>query len=375
MNAFFDNASTTPMLPEVLEAMQPYWFTSFGNPSSLHKQGREAKAAIENSRKKIAQILNTSSSEIYFTSGGTEADNSAISNACQTFRHCISSKLEHHAVLHFLEYYERKGWLKTHFVQHNEKGILDYASLEILLKSFPNAFVSLMHANNEIGNYNDIDLISNLCSQFEAHFHTDAVQTMGYLQYDLEKTKIHYLAASSHKFHGPKGVGFLYRNAEIDAIPLIIGGAQERNLRGGTENVAGIVGMAKALELADKHRLMNVIHLKTLKSYFINRLKEKFPLVLFNGNCLDMEYALPTVINLSLPAHPINEMLLFSLDIHNISASAGSACNSGASVSSHVLEALTFDAERAHIRFSFSKFNTIQEIDYTIETLGKILKK
>ncbi|RZS95600.1 cysteine desulfurase family protein [Cecembia calidifontis] len=375
MRVYLDNAATTAMDDRVIEAMLPYMKLHYGNPSSVHSHGREVRSAIEKARKKVAELLNASPSEIFFTSGGTEADNTAIVCGIEThgIMHAITSPIEHHAVLHTLEECAKKGKVKLSLLDVNQKGEINLEQLEDLLKAHPNSFVSLMHANNEIGNINDLNAIGHLAKTYGAFFHSDTVQTMGHYVHDLKTLPVDALVAGGHKFHGPKGSGFLFVRKDKKIHPFIHGGAQERNMRGGTENVIGIIGIAKALELAyedmDGHRK----HIESLKNRFIELLRENIPGVEFNGLSGDMERSLYTVLNVSLPPSEENRgMLLFNLDLHGISASGGSACSSGATVGSHVLRALGHDPERESVRFSFSRFNTVEEIDYTVEKLKEL---
>lgn len=372
MNVYLDNAATTAMDERVIEAMLPFMKSHYGNPSSVHRQGREVRTAIEKSRKKVAELLNTSPSEIFFTSGGTEADNTAIVCGIEShgITHAITSPLEHHAVLHTLEVCEKKGLIKLSILDVNEKGEIDLNQLEELLRSNPNSLVSLMHANNEIGNLNDLNKIGNLCKEYGAFFHSDTVQTMGHYVHNLKELPVNSLVAGGHKFHGPKGSGFLYVNKDKKIHPFIHGGAQERNMRGGTENVIGIIGITKALELAYSEMESHQAHVISLKNHFIKGIQEAIPGVTFNGLSGDIEKSLYTVLNVSLPPSEANRgMLLFNLDLEGISASGGSACSSGATVGSHVLRALNHNPERDAVRFSFSRYNTIEEIDYTISKL------
>lgn len=372
MNVYLDNAATTAMDERVIEAMLPFMKSHYGNPSSVHRQGREVRNAIEKSRKKVAELLNTSPSEIFFTSGGTEADNTAIVCGIEShgITHAITSPLEHHAVLHTLEVCAKKGLIKLSILDVNEKGEIDLNQLEELLRSNPNSLVSLMHANNEIGNLNDLNKIGNLCKEYGAFFHSDTVQTMGHYVHNLKELPVNSLVAGGHKFHGPKGSGFLYVNKDKKIHPFIHGGAQERNMRGGTENVIGIIGITKALELAYSEMESHQAHVISLKNHFIKGIQEAIPGVTFNGLSGDIEKSLYTVLNVSLPPSEANRgMLLFNLDLEGISASGGSACSSGATVGSHVLRALNHNPERDAVRFSFSRYNTIEEIDYTISKL------
>lgn len=376
MRVYFDNAATTPLDKEVLEAMTPYMLEYFGNPSSIHSHGREVKAAIEKARRTIASLLNTSPSEVFFTSGGTEADNTFLQSSIQTYniKHAITSPIEHHAVLHCLEALEKEGKIKLSFVELDDKGNIDLNSLKDLLEKNPKSLVSLMHANNEIGNLNPIDQIGELCASYSAIFHSDTVQTMGHYKHDLQKIKIASIVGSAHKFHGPKGVGFIYINNDNKIAPFIHGGAQERNMRGGTENVYGIIGLAKALEIAYKNMETHRRHIESLKSAMIEKLKNSIPSVSFNGESGNLEKSLYTVLNIGLPASDSNDMLLFNLDISKISASGGSACSSGSNIGSHVLKAINFPEDQAAVRFSFSKFNTMEEVDYVVKKLTELYK-
>jgi cysteine desulfurase len=372
MKVYFDNAATTAMDDRVIEAMLPYMKNHFGNPSSVHSHGREVRTAIEKARKKVAELLNASPSEIFFTSGGTEADNTALVCGIEShgISHAITSPLEHHAVLHTLEVLEKKGKIKLSILDVNEQGVIDLDQLENLLQANPASLVSLMHANNEIGNLNDINKIGELAKTYEAFFHSDTVQTMGHYVHDLKTLPVDAIVAGGHKFHGPKGAGFLFVRKDKKIHPFIHGGAQERNMRGGTENVIGIIGVAKALELAYESMGEHQRHVEKIKSHFIEKLVQEIPGVEFNGLSADLDASLYTVLNVSLPPSPANRgMLLFNLDIEGISASGGSACSSGATVGSHVLRALNHNPERDSVRFSFSRFNTLADVDYTVEKL------
>lgn len=375
MKVYLDNAATTAMDDRVIEAMLPFMRNHFGNPSSVHSHGREVRNAIEKARKKVAELLNTSPSEIFFTSGGTEADNTALICGIEShgITHAISSPLEHHAVLHTLEVCEEKGHIKLSILDVNEKGEIDFGQLEELLKAHPKSMVSLMQANNEIGNLNDLTKIGNLTQEYGAFFHSDTVQTMGHYVHDLATLPVDSLVAGGHKFHGPKGSGFLYVNKKKKIHPFIHGGAQERNMRGGTENVIGIVGIAKALEIAYEDMAGHQKHIEGLKSLFIEELKAAIPDVQFNGLSKDLEKSLYTVLNVSMPPSEANRgMLLFNLDLDGISASGGSACSSGATVGSHVLRALNHSPERDAVRFSFSRFNSKEDVLYTVQKLREL---
>ncbi len=373
MRIYLDNAATTPMDEAVLEEMTAVMREHYGNPSSIHTHGRQARTLIEKARKTIAGLLHVSPAEIFFTSGGTEADNMAIRRGIldHDITHAISSPIEHHAVEHTLKEIEQAGAIQLSLLDVDRKGNVDLQQLEALLSSQPRSLVSLMHANNEVGTLTDIAAVSALCRSHGALFHTDTVQTMGHYRHDLSVLDVDFLAGSAHKFHGPKGAGFIYINHKVKIHPLIYGGAQERNMRGGTENVYGIVGLAKALELAyrdmDEHRQ----HIQALKSYMMEQLVQGIPDVQFNGETVP-DKSLYTVLNVSFPASHMADMLLFNLDIAGISASGGSACSSGSNIGSHVLSAIGTDPDRPCIRFSFSKFNTTEEIDATVGKLKEL---
>ena len=374
---FLDNAATTRLDPEVLEAMLPLLTEHYGNPSSIHGHGRVARTFLEKSRKRVAEILHASPSEIFFTSGGTEADNTAILCSIETFglTHAITSPLEHHAVLHTLEHLQKLGKIKLSLVQNDPKGHIDLAHLEELLRTNPRSIVSLMHGNNEIGNLIDLHAVGDLCAQYNAIFHSDTVQTMGHFVHDTQQLKTHFLVGSAHKFHGPKGVGFLYMKGGTKINPFMHGGAQERNMRGGTENISGIVGLTKSLEISYRDMAAHTQHIRGLKSQMIAQLTDRIEGVRFNGDSANVEGSLYTVLNVSLPPSDLNDMLLFNLDIAKISASGGSACSSGTNIGSHVLNALNVDSERANVRFSFGKYNTAAEIDYTVHTLAEMFSR
>ncbi len=372
---YLDNAATTPIDPEVWKEMQPYFEQFTANPSSIHSHGRQAKVIVEKARKTIATLLNASPSEIFFTSGGTEADNTVIQSAVLYggVKTIITSPLEHHAVLHTAEAWEKLGMVDLKMVKVDANGVIDLVDLESLLSVSPNALVSLMQGNNEIGNLLDLHAVGNLCEKYGALFHSDTVQTMGHFVHNVQELPVHFLVGAGHKFHGPKGIGFLYAKSGTKFSPLMHGGAQERNQRGGTENVYGMVGIAKALSLAYTEMADHEKHIKDLKTYFIQGLQNNFPGIEFNGLSADMDKSLYTVLNVRFPKIQDGDMLLFKLDIEKISASGGSACSSGTSVGSHVLTALNPNAEGAAVRFSFSKNNTRAEIDRVLEVLRKII--
>jgi cysteine desulfurase len=376
MRVYLDNAATTPLDNEVFEAMKPFMLEEFGNPSSTHAHGRKVRAAIESARKQVATLMNCTPGEIIFTSGGTEADNAILRGALETFAigHVITSRIEHHAVEQTLTSLATQGKVTLHFVGTDGTGHIDMDHLSRLLSAHPGSLVSLMHANNEIGNILDFNRVGELCVEHNAYFHSDTVQSVGHYRYDLSSQKVHGMAAAAHKFHGPKGAGFMFIRKDRKFAPLVLGGAQERNMRGGTENVYGIIGLAKALEVAyrdlDQHRS----HIVGLKSRMIERLRESIPGVDFHGDSANVEGSLYTVLNVSLPESEDNDMVLFNLDLEGISASGGSACSSGATTGSHVLGALYPGSRRGAVRFSFSKYNTAEEIDYTVEKLASLCK-
>lgn len=372
MKVYLDNAATTPMDPEVVEVMVNMMKNQFGNPSSIHTYGREVKAALEQARKTVAKSINASPAEIFFTSGGTEANNTAIFCTVRDLgiKHAITSPIEHHAVLHTLEELEKEGKIKLSLVRLDKNGHVDLDHLEELLKNNSRTLVSLMHGNNEVGNLLPLDKVSEICSRYDAIFHTDTVQTMAHYAFDVQKTKVHFLTCAAHKFHGPKGVGFLYINSNVRIHPFIFGGAQERNMRGGTENVYGIIGLAKAMEIAYAELEEHQKHVIGLKNYMIEQLKGSIPGVKFNGDCLND--SLYTVLNVCFPPHESSEMLLFNLDINGIACSGGSACSSGSNAGSHVLKALYGNEDRPSVRFSFSKYNTKEEVDYAIAKLKEL---
>jgi cysteine desulfurase len=371
---YLDNAATTPMDPKVIEAMLPIMTDNFGNPSSIHAHGRRVKSEVEKSRKKVAELLHTSPSEIFFTSGGTEADNTAIRCTIEALglKHAITSEIEHHAVLHTLQHLEKHGIIELSYVKLDEKGHFDAQHLQELLETKPRSLVSLMQGNNEIGNLIDLEAVSELCKSHDAIFHSDTVQTMGHYTHDLQAIKADFIVGASHKFNGPKGVGFLYVNAGTKIHPFIHGGAQERNMRGGTENVYGIVGLAKALELAYEGMESHRSHIEGLKQQMISGLSQRIEGIKFNGDSANLDRSLYTVLNVSLPPNDGNDMLLFNLDIDGISCSGGSACSSGTDIGSHVLNALNASPQRGNVRFSFGKFNTEAEINKVVDVVSRM---
>lgn len=371
---YLDNAATTALDPEVLAAMMPYLTTNFGNPSSIYSYGRESRMGIENARKTVAKILNAHPAEIFFTSGGTESSNTAITASVRDLgcRHIISSVIEHHATTHTVEYLHKNGEAALSYVKILPNGHVDMEDLENLLKeSEEKCLVSLMHANNEIGNMTDLHAVGNLCKQYGAIFHSDTVQTVGHFPFDLRKTPVHFITGAGHKFHGPKGVGLLYINENVKIQPFIHGGSQERNMRAGTENLYGIVGFAKALEIATSHYETDQQYIQDLKKHMMAKLEKNITGCSFNGDPLGK--SLYTVLSASFPKTEKSEMLLFNLDINNICASGGSACTSGADQGSHVIRAINNNPNQVTVRFSFSKHNTKKEIDHVVSKLKEMI--
>jgi cysteine desulfurase len=367
---YFDNAATTSLDPEVLEIMMPYLTEKFGNPSSIYSYGRESRMAIETGRKSVAKILNAHPAEIFFTSGGTESSNTAINAAIKDLgcKHIITSPLEHHATLHCTDYLHSKDEIKLSHVKVLPNGHIDMEDLEKLVsESEEKCLVTLMHANNEIGNILDINAVGNLCKKYNAIFHSDTVQTVGHFPFDLRNTPVHFITGASHKFHGPKGVGILYINENVKINPYIHGGSQERNMRAGTENVYGIAGFAKALELATANHEKDSAYINSLKLYMKEQLEKNIKGISFNGDTLGK--SLYTVLSVSFPKSEKSEMILFNLDINNICASGGSACTSGVEQGSHVIRAITNNPNLITVRFSFSKHNTKKEVDLVVEKL------
>lgn len=372
---YFDNAATTPVSEEVIQAMIPVLREQYGNPSSIHAEGRSVRSIIESARKTVAQSIGAGTGEIFFTSGGTESNNMAIKCAVRDLgiQRIISSPTEHHCGLHTIEAVENGNTVEVTWLPVNQLGRIDYDDLENALSNGngKKTLVSLMHANNEIGTMIDLHRVAALCTQYGAYFHSDTVQSVGHFPINVQEMKIHFLSGAAHKFHGPKGVGFIYIDGNVPIKPFIDGGAQERNMRGGTENVYGIVGLAKALELATKEMDTRTDHIKAVRAYLKKRLDETFEDIQYNGD-IDGD-SLYTVLSVSFPPNSRNEMFLFSLDIAGISVSGGSACSSGAEKGSHVLEAIHADPDRKSIRFSFSHYNTFEEVDFVVEKLKGIV--
>jgi cysteine desulfurase len=364
---YFDNAATTALDPEVLEVMMPYLTEKFGNPSSIYSYGRETKIAIETARKSVAKILGVHPGEIFFTSGGTESSNTAITAAIRDLgcKHIITSPIEHHATLHSAEYWGKQDGLKLSLVKLDAEGHVDMDSLRTLLaESKERSIVTLMHANNEIGNLLDIKAVGELCREFDAIFHCDTVQTVGHYPLNLKEINVHFISAAGHKFHGPKGIGILYVNENVSIKPMINGGGQERNMRAGTENLYGIIGFAKALEIATARYEQDSAYILDLKKYMKSQLEANIEGISFNGDCNGR--CLYTVLNVAFPKTEKTEMILFNLDMAGICVSGGSACSSGANAGSHVINSIGTNLNQVPVRFSFSRHNTKEEVDAVI---------
>ena len=374
MKVYFDNAATTPIHPlvtkEIMDIIQNY----SGNPSSIHAEGRKARAKIEQARKTIAQILNASIGEIFFTSSATEANNTIISNAVEHLqvRRIITTATEHPCVINTVHDVHRKHEIQVVLLNLDEAGFYNLEELQQHLEddSAGKTLVSLMAGNNEIGTLHPISEIGNLCVKYNSYFHSDAVQVLGKFPLNVQDFPIHFLSGTAHKMHGPKGIGMMYINNENMIPPLFTGGAQERNMRAGTENVYGIAGFAKAFKLSVDGMAENRKKITALRQHMIDRLQNEFDDIEFNSP-IDSDY-LYHILSVSFPSDSKNEMLIYNLDIKGICASAGSACSSGTNVGSHVLHAIKPENPRHTIRFSFSHFNSIDEVDYVLDTLNEI---
>ena len=374
MQVYFDNAATTIMDTQVIDEMAQTMRDIYGNPSAIHSNGRQAKAVVEMARKSIAKMLQCHSSEIIFTGSGTEADNMALRCAVNDLgvTHIITSKIEHKAVLDTAKSLEDKGLAKVSYVKLDIYGKADLQDLESIAEKHPGSLISLMHANNEIGSLNDVHAISQIARANQCYFHSDTVQTIGHYPIDLSNWDVDFITCSAHKFHGPKGVGFMYKNKALKISPMVTGGGQESTLRAGTENVTGIVGLAKALEIANVGIQDKIKKVQAIKFYFIKQLEDKIKGTCFNGD-ISPEGGLYTVLNVSLPPSKKSSTLLFQLDINVVFVSGGSACNSGAVGSSHVLLGINHPDNRSVVRFSFSKFTTTEEVDYAIGVLKDLI--
>ena len=376
---YFDNAATTQIRDEVIISMTEVMRRNYGNASSSHSFGRSSKSLIEQARKTIANYLNVSAGEIVFTSGGTEADNLVLRSAVRDLgiKHIVTSKIEHHAVLHTVEQLEKEYGISVSYVNLEANGHIDYLHLEALLQTESKTLVSLMHINNEIGNILDAERVANLCKVNNALFHSDAVQSVGHYKIDLQDLQIDFLAASAHKFHGPKGVGFAFIRKHSGLQPLILGGEQERGLRAGTESVHNITGMEEAFKMAFNNLSKETDYVKSLKQYFIDKITKEIPKATFNGDSGDLDTSTYTLVNVCLPIPPKKAaILLFQLDLKGIACSKGSACQSGSSQNSHVLTEILSDTDlqKPSIRFSFSIYNTKEEVDYVIDVLKAFIE-
>ena len=351
----------------------PYLTNLYGNPSSIHNEGRQTRAAIESARKTVAGWLGASTGEIFFTSGGTESNNMAIKCAVADLgvNRIITSPAEHHCVKHTVEHLLNQNKVKFEMVRLDQCAMPDINHLEKLLAASDEpTLVSLMHANNELGSMSDLQTISGLCRKYGVLYHSDTVQTVGHFPFNVQETPLDFMSGAAHKFYGPKGIGFIYVNSRCRIHPLIDGGSQERNMRAGTENIAGIVGLAKALELAYTDLEEDKAYIGSLKEYMKRQLVASCPQVSFNGH---PENSLYTVLNVSFPPGPQSELMVMSLDIAGIACSGGSACSSGAESQSHVLEAIGHPSERKAVRFSFGRATTKDDIDYAVDQIAGIL--
>lgn len=368
---YFDNASTTQLDPRVQKRMIDVMKNHYGNPSSIHFHGRHARSIIEGARKKIAKVVKASIGEIFFTSSATEANNMILKNCVEYLgvTQIISAPTEHHCILHTMDYLRDEKGIEVVMLDIDQRGNIDLHQLTSILTSTSHkTLVSLMLGNNEIGTVLDLKSVSDICSKHNnILLHTDSVQAIGKYNIDVNETPVAFLSGTAHKFHGPKGAGFFYMNDNNIIPPFIHGGAQERNMRAGTENVIGIAGMARALEIAVEEQLLIIDHISEIRERFIHRLLTEFEDIRINGNTDDLY--MHHVLSVSFPATPKADMLMFNLDISGISASSGSACSSGIENDSHVLIAIGHETERKTVRFSFSKFNTVEEADQVIEKL------
>ncbi len=371
---YLDHAATTPLDSEVVKLMTDIWTNDFGNPSSIYAEGRKARMIIEGARKVVANAIKASLGEVFFTSCATEANNMAIKNAVRDLgvELIISAPTEHHSVLHSLYSLERDTSVEIIYLDVDPFGQIDINQLKTLLESSnKKTLVSLMYVNNELGSIHPIQAIAELVKKNGALFHTDAVQAFGSYEIDVQKTPISFLTCSAHKFNGPKGVGFIYINGNNIIKPMIDGGAQERNMRGGTENTAQIAGLAKALQIASDNRIERMQHIQQLKDYLVSQLKLNIKDIQFHTNLAGDSH--PKIINFSIPATPKAELLLFNLDINGICASGGSACSSGVESASHVLEAIGLPEDRRALRVSLSHLNRVEELARFVDVLVKHL--
>ena len=376
---YLDNAATTKVREEVVSTIVSIIKNEYGNPSSTHSYGRSSKSLIESSRKEIADILNVKSSEIIFTSGGTEGDNMIIRNCVNNLgvSHVITTKIEHHAVTHTIDDLVKSNNIKVSYVKVSESGDVDLNDLEKILKrSNEKSLVTLMHINNEIGNITDIQLVSEICQKYNSLFHSDTVQSVGHYDLDFENIKVDFFVASAHKFHGPKGVGFAFVRKNTNLGSYITGGVQEKGLRAGTESVHNIVGMSEALKISTKNLKSEKEYISELKTYFISEIKRKVKNVKFNGLCEDLNNSTYTLVNVLLPIRrEVGGLFMFKLDLKGIACSKGSACQSGSDAGSHVLREILDeqDNKKVSIRFSFSIYNTKEELDFVIDQINDLI--
>ena len=368
---YLDNAATTQLRPEVVIEMTQVLMNDYGNPSSSHAFGRHSRNLIELSRKSIAKNLNCTAQEIIFTSCGTEANNFIIQSCIKDLKvtRIITSKIEHHAVLHTVQILQKLYNIPVDYVTVLPSGEIDLVHLSDLLSQETKTLVSLMHVNNEIGTILNLNRVAKICKQHQAYFHTDTVQSIGKITFNLQETSIDFLVASAHKFHGPKGIGFAFIRKGHVLNPILLGGEQEKGMRAGTESVHNIVGMAKALELSYLHLDEEEKYIINLKEYTTTQLKFHFPEIKFNSN---PEITFYNILSVILPfSEEKTSMILFNLDMKGIAVSRGSACQSGSTKPSHVLAEIlkVEDLKKPSLRISFSHYNTKQEVDYLIENL------
>ena len=372
---YLDNAATTQVSPEVLNEMLPLFAENYGNPNSIHSFGREARAAVDKARERVALALNAKKTEIYFTAGGSESDNWAIKGAALALgekgKHIITSSIEHHAVLHACQALEKSGYEVTYLPVDTE-GFVNPEDVRKAIRP-DTILVTIMMANNEIGTIEPVKEIGAICREHKVLFHTDAVQAVGHMPIDVQAMNVDMLSLSAHKFHGPKGVGALYIRTGVRIANLIDGGQQERGKRAGTENVPGIAGLGKAIEVACKNLETNAAHMTALRERLFDGILAKIPYVKVNGS---RNQRLPGNVNVSIQ-YIEGEGMLLLLDGNGIAASSGSACTSGSLDPSHVLLAIGLDHETAHgsLRLSLCEYNTQEEIDTTIEVLSKAVER
>lgn len=378
---YFDNAATTQIDSNVLKSMNFVMSNTYGNPSSTHSFGRESRTIIENARKSISSEFNVSANEIFFTSGGTESDNTVLISAVRDLdvERIVTTRIEHHAVLNVVEFLNKKHNVEVEYLELDKNANINFNELEKhLAKSYKKTLVTLMHINNEVGIITDIDRVGKLCKKHNAIFHSDTVQSIGKYKLDLSKCNVDFIVGSAHKFHGPKGIGFMYVNKNLNLKSILIGGGQERGLRAGTESVHNIFGMEKAFLNSYQNFKNDNNHILELKKYFIKNVKKEIDGIKFNANCDDLENSSSSIINICLPISNERSLLLdFNLDLKGIACSKGSACQSGSNKGSHVLSEILSDNDlsKPSLRFSFSKYNTKKEVDFVIGILKDFIDK